>query len=152
MILLTATQIGSHYHFIETNEYLAFDRGHAYGKRLDIAAGTAVRFEPGDIKTVSLVEIAGGKIISGGNLLASGKVDLRRTKEIVRRLEEKKFRHRPEPDAPKVSKPETLTRETYISMFGPTVGDRVRLGDTALWVEVEKDMVCKNYFTLQAPV
>ncbi len=55
---LIATQIGSHYHFIETNSALVFDRGRAYGKRLDIAAGTAVRFEPGDKKTVTLVAIA----------------------------------------------------------------------------------------------
>ncbi|HZI33596.1 MAG TPA: urease subunit gamma, partial [Candidatus Binatia bacterium] len=52
-------QVGSHYHFIETNASLQFDRGAAYGKRLDIPAGTAVRFEPGETKTVKLVEIAG---------------------------------------------------------------------------------------------
>src|SRR5450756_1856336 len=49
-------QVGSHYHFIETNAALEFDRGAAYGKRLDIPAGTAVRFEPGETKTVKLVE------------------------------------------------------------------------------------------------
>lgn len=67
-------QVGSHYHFIETNSALRFDRGKAYGKRLDIPAGTAVRFEPGETKSVRLVEIAGEKIIRGGNNLASGKV------------------------------------------------------------------------------
>jgi urease subunit gamma/beta len=67
-------QVGSHYHFIETNASLRFDRGLAYGKRLDIPAGTAVRFEPGETKTVKLVEIAGKKIIRGGNRLANGKV------------------------------------------------------------------------------
>lgn len=67
-------QVGSHYHFIETNPQLRFDRGAAYGKRLDIPAGTAVRFEPGETKTVKLVEIAGGKVIRGGNNLASGPV------------------------------------------------------------------------------
>ena len=66
-------QVGSHYHFIETNAALKFDRGAAYGKRLDIPAGTAVRFEPGETKTVKLVEIAGKKVIRGGNNLASGK-------------------------------------------------------------------------------
>ena len=67
-------QVGSHYHFIETNAALQFDRAQAYGMRLDIPAGTAVRFEPGETKTVKLVEIAGKKIIRGGNNLADGKV------------------------------------------------------------------------------
>jgi urease subunit gamma/beta len=65
-------QVGSHYHFIETNASLRFDRAKAYGKRLDIPAGTAVRFEPGETKTVKLVEIAGRKVIRGGNNLADG--------------------------------------------------------------------------------
>src|ERR1700685_1517852 len=56
-------QVGSHYHFIEVNASLKFDRAQAYGKRLDIPAGTAVRFEPGEVKTVRLVEIAGNKVI-----------------------------------------------------------------------------------------
>ena len=67
-------QVGSHYHFIETNPQLRFDRAKAYGKRLDIPAGTAVRFEPGETKTVKLVEIAGNKVICGGNNLADGPV------------------------------------------------------------------------------
>ena len=52
-------QVGSHYHFVETNRALEFDRAAAYGKRLDIPAGTAVRFEPGETQTVPLVAIAG---------------------------------------------------------------------------------------------
>jgi urease subunit gamma/beta len=68
-------QVGSHYHFIETNPQLRFDRAKAYGKRLDIPAGTAVRFEPGETKTVKLVDIAGNKVIQGGNNIASGPVD-----------------------------------------------------------------------------
>jgi urease subunit gamma/beta len=67
-------QVGSHYHFIETNRALAFDRRAAYGMRLDIPAGTAVRFEPGETKTVTLVAIAGARIIRGGNGWASGPV------------------------------------------------------------------------------
>jgi urease beta subunit len=67
-------QVGSHYHFIETNTALKFDRGAAYGKRLNIPAGTAVRFEPGETRTVSLVEISGKKVISGGNNFATGAV------------------------------------------------------------------------------
>jgi urease subunit gamma/beta len=68
-------QVGSHYHFIETNRALAFDRRAAYGMRLDIPAGTAVRFEPGETRTVTLVAIAGARIIQGGNAWASGPVD-----------------------------------------------------------------------------
>lgn len=134
-------QIGSHYHFIETNPQLCFDRGKAYGKRLDIPAGTAVRFEPGDVKTVNLVEISGGKIISGGNDLASGIVDPGKIDAIVARLKEKGFAHVSESGALEITEDLKIGRETYISMFGPTTGDRVRLGDTALWVEVERDEV-----------
>ncbi len=65
-------QVGSHYHFVETNASLRFDRAAAFGRRLDIPAGTAVRFEPGDTKTVRLVPIAGNRIIRGGNNLVDG--------------------------------------------------------------------------------
>jgi urease subunit gamma/beta len=67
-------QVGSHYHFGETNASLEFDRAAAYGKRLDIPAGAAVRFEPGETKTVQLVEIAGNRVIRGGNNLGDGPV------------------------------------------------------------------------------
>ncbi|KAF0441091.1 urease [Gigaspora margarita] len=68
-------QIGSHYHFIEMKPALSFDRHLAYGKRLDFPARSAVRFEPCDTKTVTLVDIGGKKYISGGNDLACGVVD-----------------------------------------------------------------------------
>jgi urease subunit beta len=58
-------QVGSHYHFFETNEALAFDRDRARGMRLNIAAGTAVRFEPGQTRTVELVEYAGERRVFG---------------------------------------------------------------------------------------
>ena len=58
-------QVGSHYHFFETNEALRFDRDKAYGFRLDIAAGTAVRFEPGQSRTVRLVALAGDRRVFG---------------------------------------------------------------------------------------
>ena len=61
-------QVGSHYHFAETNRALDFDRHVATGRRLDIPAGTAVRFEPGETKTVALVEIAGNRVVRGGLL------------------------------------------------------------------------------------
>jgi urease subunit gamma/beta len=84
-------QVGSHYHFIETNLALQFDRAASYGKRLDIPAGTAVRFEPGETKTVKLVEIAGKKIIRGGNNLASGKVSAAGKKTAMKRVQAKGF-------------------------------------------------------------
>ncbi len=58
-------QVGSHYHFFETNDALSFDREKAYGFRLDIAAGTAVRFEPGQTRTVQLVALAGDRVVYG---------------------------------------------------------------------------------------
>jgi urease subunit gamma/beta len=61
-------QVGSHYHFSQTNRALEFDRAAAEGRRLDIPAGTAVRFEPGEGKTISLVEIAGNRVVRGGQL------------------------------------------------------------------------------------
>ena len=67
-------QVGSHYHFVETNRALDFDRTQAYGMRLDIPAGTAVRFEPGETRTVRLVSIAGNRVIQGGNGWATGPV------------------------------------------------------------------------------
>jgi len=84
-------QVGSHYHFIETNAALKFDRATAYGKRLDIPAGTAVRFEPGETKTVKLVEIAGKKVIRGGNNLASGKVSAAGKKAALKKVKAKNF-------------------------------------------------------------
>ena len=58
-------QVGSHYHFFETNPALAYDREAARGRRLDIPAGTAVRFEPGQSRRVALVEFAGERIVYG---------------------------------------------------------------------------------------
>lgn len=134
-------QVGSHYHFIETNPQLAFDRARAYGFRLDIAAGTSVRFEPGDTKTVTLVEIGGARVIRGGNGLASGAVDAARVVEIVEKLRVSGFAHAPEPagDLAFITEPFRMGRAAYATMFGPTTGDTVRLGSTDLWVKVEND-------------
>jgi len=68
-------QVGSHYHFFETNTALAFDRAVARGFRLNIPAGTAVRFEAGDTKRVELVALAGAREVFGLNALVSGKLD-----------------------------------------------------------------------------
>jgi urease len=136
-------QVGSHYHFIETNPQLEFDRAKAYGYRLDIAAGTSVRFEPGDTKTVTLVEIGGNKVIRGGNNLASGGVELWRIDEIVAKLQQAGFAHAPAPSASPTTAgitPFGMDRAAYVTMFGPTTGDVVRLGNTDLWIKVEKDM------------
>ncbi len=137
-------QIGSHYHFIEVNPQLSFDRARAYGFRLDVPAGTSVRFEPGDAKTVTLVEIGGRRVIRGGNNLASGPVDPARAGDIVARLQEAGFAHAPEEPLGDLGTglvdPHTLDRAAYAAMFGPTKGDLVRLGPTDLWVRVERDM------------
>jgi urease beta subunit len=68
-------QVGSHFHFFEVNRALRFDRASAYGMRLNIPAGTAVRFEPGDSKTVPLVEVGGSATIHGLNGLTNGRAD-----------------------------------------------------------------------------
>ena len=65
-------QVGSHFHFYEVNEALSFDRTQARGMRLDIPAGTAVRFEPGDERTVSLVALAGSREVYGLNAKING--------------------------------------------------------------------------------
>jgi urease beta subunit len=97
-------QVGSHYHFAETNPALSFDRAAARGKRLDIAAGTAVRFEPGRAREVTLrCPYRGGRVVRG---VPAPAVMERST------------------DGPR------LPRAAYADMFGPTTGDRVRLADT----------------------
>ncbi len=74
-------QVGSHFHFFEVNKELSFDRVSAYGMRLDIPSGTAVRFEPGETKKVSLVEIGGDRIVHGLNGLTEGKLDDEKVKK-----------------------------------------------------------------------
>ena len=122
------------------NPQLEFDRLRAYGYFLDIAAGTSVRFEPGDTKTVNCVEIGGKRIIRGGNGIATGPVDVSRADEIMKKLQEGGFAHSVDPAGDNAHlDPFTMTREGYIGMFGPTIGDVVRLGATDLWIKVEKD-------------
>ena len=65
-------QVGAHYHFFEVNKALKFDRGKAFGMRLNIPSGTSMRFEPGDERKVTLVEMAGKKIVRGLNNLTNG--------------------------------------------------------------------------------
>ncbi|GEN05696.1 urease subunit gamma/beta [Myxococcus fulvus] len=89
-------QVGSHYPFFETNRALVFDREKAYGHRLDIPAGTAVRFEPGETKTVSLVAIAGEQVVRGGNALGSGKVSAENRERAMAQVREQGFGHEEE--------------------------------------------------------
>ena len=78
-------QVGSHFHFFETNEALRFDRAAARGYRLNIAAGTAVRFEPGQERTVELVALAGDRIVYGFNAKVMGRLETSRPKSHVNR-------------------------------------------------------------------
>ncbi len=108
-------QVGSHYHFFETNPALKFDRKKARGMRLDIAAGTAVRFEPGQSRDVNLVR---GRRQADDVRLPQRNYGKTLGGQPCRRKS---------------------ARNIYADMFGPTTGDRVRLADTDLIIEVEKD-------------
>ena len=154
-------QVGSHYHFIETNPFLRFDRLASYGYRLNIAAGTAVRFEPGESKTVSLVEIGGNKVIRGGNGICNGPVrrdDLEVLLAIEAKLTAEGFhstslalesgggnkRRKVERSAGTEPTPAQVPRDRYAKMYGPTVGDVVRLADTELYIHIEKDLTVRG--------
>src|SRR5882724_9345057 len=78
-------QIGSHFHFFEVNRALRFERSKAWGMRLNVPAGTAVRFEPGDEKVVTLVELGGAREVYGLNALTDGAATPARQDESVRR-------------------------------------------------------------------
>jgi urease subunit gamma/beta len=84
-------QVGSHYPFFETNASLGFDRAKAVDLRLDIPSGTAVRFEPGETKSVRLVPLAGERIVFGGNGLISGSLDGGNREAAVKRAGERGF-------------------------------------------------------------
>lgn len=136
-------QVGSHYHFTEVNKSLSFDRSLSLFRHLDIAAGTAVRFEPGDSKTVTLVDIAGERSVTGGNNLVnttSAALDDRGRALVVSDLVKRGFAHVVQEQEQEQAQGFEMSRETYASMYGPTTGDKVRLGDTELWIEVEKDL------------
>lgn len=85
-------QIGAHYHFFEVNRALVFDREKAYGQHLDLPAGTAVRFEPGEIKEVRLVPYLGHRVVYGFAGLVMGKLDEVQTRlDALERLRAGKF-------------------------------------------------------------
>jgi urease subunit beta len=79
-------QVGSHYHFFEVNRSLRFDREQAFGMRLNIPAGTAVRFEPGEEKPIQLTELGGDKLSYGLNGLSKGKASGELPSEVADRL------------------------------------------------------------------
>jgi urease subunit gamma/beta len=85
-------QVGSHYHFFEVNPELAFDRAQAFGMRLDIPAGTAVRFEPGDEREVLLVAFGGDGEVRGLNRLTEGQTTPDRLEEALRRAADAGFK------------------------------------------------------------
>lgn len=84
-------QIGSHTHFFEVNSALDFQREQAYGFHLNVAAGTSVRFEPGESKEIELVEYGGKKIVFGFNGMVNGKLDEKKT-AALKMAKEKGFR------------------------------------------------------------
>lgn len=84
-------QVGSHFHFFEVNRALRFDRAQAFGMRLNVPAGTAVRFEPGDSKRVQLTEIAGSKTVYGLNGLTDGPADEKAKPAALKRAQEHGF-------------------------------------------------------------
>ncbi len=135
-------QVGSHFHFFEVNRALLFDREKAYGMRLDLPAGTAVRFEPGEVREVRLIPLGGQRIVHGFNGLVAGPLDDAQTCQgSMDRLRQNGFARsgfvaaHPATAAPGIK----LSRAAYSGLYGPTVGDRIRLADTELIIEIEKD-------------
>lgn len=125
---------------MEINPAMDFDRKKAYGKHLDVSAGTFVRFNPQETTTVTLVDIGGRRIIQGGTGLAAGKIDNSRADATVESLQKSGYHHTPEgTENTGDIKPFSMSRDKYAKTYGPTVGDRIRLGDTNLWVKIEKD-------------
>jgi urease subunit beta len=86
-------QVGSHFHFFEVNRALRFDRAAAYGMRLNIPAGTAVRFEPGDTKSVVLVEIGGSGSVHGLNGLTNGPANASTKQAAMKRALDQDFKN-----------------------------------------------------------
>jgi urease len=129
-------QVGSHYAFTETNKALLFDRQLAIGKRLNVPAGSSVRFEPGERKAITLVVIGGTRRIISGNLLHNGSLN---AEEIMARVVDGGFGHENASTVVPDGVAYTMTRSAYADMYGPTVGDKIVLGDTDLEIRVEHD-------------
>lgn len=110
--------VSSHYHFYETNPELDFDRELTKGMRLNVVAGDIVQFPPGEEKTIELVEIGGKKNVFGFRGYVNGPVEDVQTQTVSTK---------------------TISHKQYVKKYGPTTGDKVRLADTNLIIEVEKD-------------
>jgi urease beta subunit len=89
-------QVGSHFHFFEVNKQMQFDRIQAFGMRLNIAAGTAVRFEPGEEKEVELVAFGGRRAVYGFHNLVNGVVDEEKQHALLKKLDEQGFKNNSE--------------------------------------------------------
>lgn len=87
-------QIGSHFHFFEVNGEMEYDREKAFGMRLNIPAGTAVRFEPGEEKEVELVEFGGAKKVYGFNNLVDGSTKSKNRKKAMEEVDNKNFKNK----------------------------------------------------------
>jgi urease subunit beta len=115
-------QVGAHFHFFEVNRALVFDREAAYGMRLDLPAGTAVRFEPGEVKRVQLVALGGQRRVFGGNALVSGPLDDARNRQAsIKRLRAAGFGDTAEP-----SKPTERTKPAPQSAKSPKQKSRLK--------------------------
>ena len=132
-------QVGSHTHFAEANKALEFDREKALGFHLNISSGTSIRFEPGESKHVEVVEFGGKKTIFGFSGLVSGDLESKR-EDAKKNINEKGFKNVLENIENESSSLE-IPRNRYVELFGPTTGDRVRLADTDLVMEIEKDLI-----------
>ena len=89
-------QVGSHFHFYEVNRKMVFDRIKSFGMRLNIPAGTAVRFEPGEEKEIELVSFGGSRRLFGFNNLVNAATDSGITEDQIHKLKEQNFKNRPE--------------------------------------------------------
>lgn len=86
-------QVGSHFHFFEINRQMDFDREKSFGKHLNIASGTATRFEPGEKKIISLVSFGGNQFIHGFNNLSNGKINEDNKSEALKKITTCKFKN-----------------------------------------------------------
>ena len=127
--------VSSHYPFFEVNRRLVFDRAHAWGMHLDIPAGDSVRWRPGETQRVRLVAFGGRGVLVGFNRLTEGATSAERLAEGLERVRRAGYGHREE-DARMAGE---LSRQEYAARYGPTAGDRIRLGDTNLLALIERD-------------
>lgn len=106
-------------------------------------AGKFLRFEAGGTQSVVLTQIGGLRTITGGSGLATGMLDSARVDSILHNLQKNGYRHTPQDSHTDENiSPYEMDRNFYLEMYGPTVGDSVRLGTTDLWIRVEKDFTC----------